>query len=93
MPAAVAAGPANSAIEETWLAGYAIVHCRPAGDVVDPVRLTLRVTVPPGTVFPEEILRVPACPSRVPCERKNSAIAMGKHVYDKRAPRRVIVLL
>ena len=63
LPAAVATGPANSAIVEIWLAGYVSVHCRPAG-VPEPDKERFRRTVPPGLPAAEERLRLEVCASK-----------------------------
>jgi hypothetical protein len=79
--AAVAAGPANSAIDETWAAGYVSVHWSPAGDTVEPDKLRFRLTVPPDTVDTEERLRVPACANKTGHIDKISVIALSHELW------------
>jgi hypothetical protein len=88
--AAVAAGPAVSAIDDTWATGNVIVHCSPAGETVESDKLRFRVIVPPGTVDPDDRFRLPACAHRTPAVIKTVATALKQDL--KHMPPQAIVL-
>jgi hypothetical protein len=62
--AAAAAGPVAAVMAEIWVDGYAVVHSKPAGEVPEADKETLRRTVLPALPVAEDKLRVVACANK-----------------------------